>query len=61
MTPTDLLAQLKAIEELRKRGYTEQDCTRCKGCGRVSLKFGIKCPDCHGNGYVWVGKDGTRL
>jgi Excinuclease ATPase subunit len=60
MKDSELLAEVKAAEELVKRGYTRSICPACEGSGSLNLKYGYvagiyqSCQHCSGRGFVWM-------
>ncbi len=46
----DFLDEIKATEELIKRGYKKKKCDTCNG----GINY-LDCWRCFGKGYYWIG------
>lgn len=58
MKDSELLREIKAGEELERRGWKKLPCLSCEGNGYISDPntvqfFSNPCPTCAGKGYKW--------
>jgi hypothetical protein len=56
MKASQILAEIKAVEELTARGYVRVKCKLCEGAGFLmySPLNRVPCSDCEGSGLQWT-------